>query len=61
MDYAPLVRIALRYLVGGLFFGSVEIGDRLAADPDLVAFGALALVPVIEGIYVLAKRKGWKT
>lgn len=61
MEYGPIVRIILRYIVGGAFMGSVALGDRLAADPDLVAMGALALGAVVEGAYIWAKRRGGKT
>lgn len=59
MNYGPIVRILLRYVVGGIFMGSAAIGERLAADPDLVALGALALGAAVEGAYALAKRRGW--
>lgn len=61
MNYAPLSRIILRYVIGGLAMGSVTVGEQLAADPDLVLYGSLALGAVVEGAYALAKRKGWST
>lgn len=61
MNYAPLARIILRYVIGGLAMGSVTVGEQLAADPDLVLYGSLALGAVVEGVYALAKRKGWPT
>ena len=61
MNYAPLARIALRYIVGAVFMGSATIGDTLAADPDIVAVAALVIGAVVETAYAMAKRKGWKT
>lgn len=59
MNYGPLVRIFLRYIVGGVFIGSETIGKQLAADPDLVAAGAVLVGLAVEAFWVLAKRKGW--
>lgn len=61
MNYAPLARIILRYIIGGVVVGSAAVGEKLAADPDFVAIAALALGFVIEGLYAAAKRKGWAT
>jgi len=59
MDYAPLARIALRYIVGGLV--GMESGRLLAGDPDIVTMLALAIGAAVEALYVLAKRRGWRT
>ncbi len=61
MNFTPIIRIFLRYVVGALFMGSQQAGDALAADPDLVQAGALLLGVLVEGGYTLAKRKGWAT
>jgi len=61
MNYAPLVRIILRYVVGAAAMGSIVMGDELAADPDLVAVLALAIGGIVEGLYVYAKKTGGKT
>lgn len=61
MSYAPAARIVLRYLIGAAFMGSDEIGQKLAADPDLVAVASLAIGAAVEVAYTLAKRKGWAT
>lgn len=61
MEYGPLIRIALRYLVGATIVGSVEFGEHLAADPDLVAVLALAVGAAVEAYYAYAKRKGKAT
>ena len=54
-----LARIILRYIVGGVIVGSAAVGDKLAADPDLVMAVAALVGVAIEGFYALAKRKGW--
>ncbi|WP_224826301.1 hypothetical protein [Cognatishimia sp. MH4019] len=59
MNYGPIVRIILRYVVGGLIMGSQAAGDALAADPDIVIAGAALLGMAVEGFYMLANRKGW--
>lgn len=61
MDYAPIVRIVLRYVLGAAFMGSDELGQQFAADPDLIALGTVVIGAAVEGIYALAKRKGWAT
>lgn len=61
MNYGPLARIILRYVVGAGLAGSQTIGDQLAADPDLVFYVSLGAGAVVEGAYALAKRKGWAT
>lgn len=67
MKYAPLVRILLRYGAGGIAAVAVaskispDLGERLAADPDLVMVLAGFLGAVIEGAYMRAKRKGGAT
>lgn len=59
MNYAPIVRIILRYLVGAVIGASQA--DMLAGDPDVVTVLALALGAAVEVIYAFAKRKGWAT
>lgn len=61
MNLGPVARIVLRYVVGGLIMGSASIGERLAADPDLVMAVAALLGAAVEGAYWLAKRRGWRT
>ena len=61
MTYAPIARIILRYIAGGLMLGSGEVGDRLAMDDDLVLALGLGIGVVVEGAYAIAKRKGWTT
>ena len=61
MTWAPAARIVLRYVAGAGILGSAEIGDRLAADPDLVMMVSLLIGATVEGAYTIAKRKGWDT
>lgn len=61
MQYAPLARIVLRYLVGAAIMGSSQIGEQLAADPDMVMIVAAAIGAAVETGYALAKRRGWAT
>jgi len=59
MQYAPIARIILRYVIGAVI-GAAQ-GDMLAADPDVVTVAALALGAAVEFAYALAKRRGWAT
>ena len=59
MDYAPIARIVLRYVIGAAFMGSDEIGAQLSADPDLVMTISVAVGAAVEGAYAFAKKKGW--
>jgi hypothetical protein len=59
MDYAPLARIVLRYIVGAVI--GMETGGLLAGDADMVLWLALAIGALVEAAYAYAKRKGWAT
>jgi hypothetical protein len=59
MSWAPLARIILRYIIGGII--GMETGAILAGDPDVVLYVALGIGAAVEGIYALAKNKGWAT
>lgn len=59
MNWAPLARIALRYIIGGIV--GMETGAILAGDPDVVLYVALGIGAAVEVIYSVAKRKGWAT
>lgn len=59
MNWAPLARIVLRYIIGGIV--GMETGAILAGDPDVVLYVALGLGAVVEGLYAYAVRKGWAT
>jgi hypothetical protein len=61
MTYAPIARIVLRYLIGGVAVGSMTLGDELAADPDIVLAVSLGIGALVEAAYAAAKRKGWAT
>lgn len=59
----PFVRIALRYGVGGII--GFEVGNQLAADPDVIAVATVAATATVgfatEGFYLLARKFGWRT
>ena len=59
MNYAPIARIALRYIVGAVI-GAAQ-GDMLAGDPDVVSVVALGVGFAVEAAYAYAKRNGWAT
>lgn len=64
MDYAPIARIVLRYIVGaGVMYGLIgaDTGEYLAVDPDLTLALSSAIGVIVEGVYALARRKGWAT
>jgi len=61
MNFAPLARIVLRYIVGAGLMGSQHIGDTLATDPDLVLMLSVGIGIAVEAGYAIAKRKGWAT
>ena len=61
MNYAPIARIALRYVAGGMLMGSTQIGTQLAADPDIVAALAIAIGFGVEAVYAFAKKNGLGT
>lgn len=56
-----IARIILRYAVGMAFAGSSIIGDQLATDPDIVMAVSALIGVLVEGVYVIARRKGWAT
>lgn len=59
MNYAPIARIILRYIIGGII-GAAQ-GDMLAGDPDIVTAMALAIGALVEVAYAIAKKRGWAT
>ena len=59
MNYAPLARIVIRYVVG-IIVGADTAGV-MAADPDLITVVALGIGAAVEVIYGIAKRRGWAT
>ena len=59
MSYAPIARIILRYIVGGVV--GLEAGDLLAGDPDIVFYVAMGIGAAVEAAYAFAKKKGWTT
>ena len=59
MDYAPLARIGVRYIVG-LVLGA-NAAEIIAGDPDIIALVAAGIGVAVEAVYVFAKKKGWAT
>jgi hypothetical protein len=59
MDFGPIARILLRYGIG--YLAGSEAGEALALDQDAVLVLSLALGAAVEGVYAVAKRKGWAT
>lgn len=57
MNYAPIARIVIRYIVG-LCIGS-DYADVIAGDPDVVTVAAAGIGVAVETAYAVAKRKGW--
>lgn len=61
------VRIAARYLIGGLAGLLVyaglppEVIDMVRNDPEIAAGVALALAGLVEWATVFARRRGWLT
>lgn len=59
----PILRIILRYGVGGII--GYDVGSQLAADPDVIAVTTAAAAMIVgaatEAAYWLAKRWGWAT
>ncbi|MFN7002169.1 MAG: hypothetical protein ACK4NW_01920 [Roseinatronobacter sp.] len=61
---AVITRIILRYLSGALVaYGLVtqEVAAELVLDPDLALAIGAAIGAATEGIYSVAKSRGWTT
>lgn len=61
MDWAPYVRIALRYIAGSLFgaAGADALTNNLDLENALVMLGCAVLAGVTEWFYKKAKARGW--
>ena len=59
MNFGPFARIILRYGIG--YLAGSEAGEALSMDPDAVLVLSLAMGAAVEGVYALAKRRGWAT
>ena len=61
--FGPILRIVLRYGVGGII--GYEVGSQLAADPDVIMVATAASAMIVgaatEVFYWIAKRFGWST
>jgi hypothetical protein len=56
---APIIRIVLRYIVGGLMMGSITMGEQFAADPDIVITLSAVVSLAVEGFWIASRRLGW--
>jgi hypothetical protein len=61
MDFAPYIRIALRYIVGAGLMGSAQLGEMMATDPDLIIVLSGLVGVAVEAYYQWAKRRGGAT
>jgi hypothetical protein len=61
MDWAPLVRIAVRYAAGALLgaAGADALKTNLDLENALVMAGCAAVAGITEWLYAKAKAKGW--
>lgn len=59
MNYAPIARIVIRYIVGAVI--GMDAGAVLAGDPDVVTICALGIGAGVEAAYRIAKKRGWST
>lgn len=60
----PISRILVRYIAGYLALKLLipqSVADMIANDPDIAAVVGCALMALVEGSYVVAKRRGWRT
>lgn len=61
---SPAIRIALRYLAGYLVLKQIvpqDVADMIANDPELATAVGVLIMAGVEGIYALAKKRGWAT
>jgi hypothetical protein len=56
---APIIRIVLRYVVGGLMMGSIAMGEQFAADPDIVITLSAVVGLAVEGFWIASRKLGW--
>jgi hypothetical protein len=56
---APVIRIVLRYIVGGLMMGSIAMGEQFAADPDIVITLSAVVSLAVEGFWIASRKLGW--
>lgn len=60
----PVARILVRYIAGYLALKALlpqSVADMVANDPDVAAVVGCVLMGLVEGSYVVAKRRGWRT
>jgi hypothetical protein len=63
VDYAPIARIAARYIIGTV--AGAAVSDAILNDPDLLNMLTMAISTAaayaVEKIYAIAKARGWAT
>ena len=57
MNYAPIARILIRYIVGVAI--GADAADLIAGDPDVVTVVALAVGGLVEVAYTFAVKRRW--
>jgi hypothetical protein len=62
MIIAPIARILARYASGALVaYGAFSHGDAELIQPDLALMIGAAMGALVEGVYALARKRGWTT
>lgn len=59
-----IARLILRYLAGALIAAGYldpTLGNTISADPDLIVLLGAGIGAVAEGLYLLARHRGWRT
>ena len=57
MNYAPIARIVIRYVVG-LVIGA-DAAELMAGDPDIMTLVAAGIGLATELVYAQAVKRGW--
>lgn len=58
----PIARIVARYLIGaGVAYGVFAADVGASLEPDVVLVVGAVLGAAVEGVYALARRRGWAT
>lgn len=58
----PVARIVARYLIGAaVMYGLLGADLGAQIEPDVVLIVSAVLGAAVEGIYALARRRGWAT
>ena len=60
---APLSRSILRYLAGYLVLRAIipqDMADMIANDPDLAILIGGAIATMVEGVWIIARKRKWE-